>query len=197
MLAASACKIWMRLAASCRQIVPEWPPVACKLYPRDSRPLSHSGTICMRLAATREQFLCDWPPVASIFSMRLAATRVQSCFWLAARRTLYLYHLRHCVWPHLVTPVNPVRYNLILTSIWVWVLWKYACICSSKSSTCTLKPGLLLWIQSIFSVLKGTERNRMKRQCQGLLKLFYYWNVMPFYTTPPALNMKDRPNVRS
>ncbi len=89
MLAASACKSCMRLAASHRQFVPEWPPVACILYPRDRRPLGynlhatggHSGT---------------------------------SCFWLAARRKFYLHRLRHCVWPHLVTPVNSVRYNLIL-----------------------------------------------------------------------------------
>ncbi len=33
-VAAGACKVCMRLAASRKQIVPVWPPVACKLYPR-------------------------------------------------------------------------------------------------------------------------------------------------------------------
>ncbi len=74
-----------RVAASRLQIVPAWPPIACKLYLRGRQ--SHatwikSTGICMRLAATRVQFVCDWPPVASIFCMRLTATRVQIvCDW--------------------------------------------------------------------------------------------------------------------
>jgi hypothetical protein len=34
------------------QIVPEWPPVACKFY-----------SCCMRLAATWVQFACNWRPL--------------------------------------------------------------------------------------------------------------------------------------
>jgi len=69
----------MRLAASRKLIVSEWPPVVYKLYPRsDSRiqneknegnlPAtgSHAGTICMR--PTWVQFERDWPPDAHYFS---------------------------------------------------------------------------------------------------------------------------------
>jgi hypothetical protein len=70
-MAASACKVSMRLnctrvAASCMQIVPEWPPVACKFYLRGRQ--SHGAWIklaefCMRLAAMGVQFACDWRPL--------------------------------------------------------------------------------------------------------------------------------------
>jgi hypothetical protein len=65
-LAASACKNWMRLAASRIQIAPTWPLVACNMnkihgnLPATGR---HRGTICMRLAATRVQFECNWRPI--------------------------------------------------------------------------------------------------------------------------------------
>ncbi len=56
----------IRVAASRMQIVPVWPPVACKF-----RPIlfmlhvtgSHTGTICMQLVATQVQFICDWWPL--------------------------------------------------------------------------------------------------------------------------------------
>ncbi len=65
-LATKACKVWMRLAASRMQFVPECQPFACKLYPRGRQ--SHatwikSAEICMRLAATRVSFACDWRPL--------------------------------------------------------------------------------------------------------------------------------------
>jgi hypothetical protein len=66
-----ACKYSMRLAASRIKFVPEWPPVAHKLYPRvaaSRRQIGgHAGTICIQLAATQVQFVCDWPPVTSEF----------------------------------------------------------------------------------------------------------------------------------
>jgi hypothetical protein len=86
----------VRLAASRKQIVSGWRPVAFKLYPngRQSQTNSHhfffilhvtgghAGTICMQLAATRVQFECDWLPVACYFCMRLAATQIQFvCDW--------------------------------------------------------------------------------------------------------------------
>jgi hypothetical protein len=86
-LAASACKVCMRLAAvayklypsdrqshinctrvaaSHMQIVPAWPPVACNMN-KIGRNLhatgGPAGTICMQLAATRVQFACDWWPL--------------------------------------------------------------------------------------------------------------------------------------
>ncbi len=76
-LATSACKVCMRLAASRMQILPEWPPLACKLYPSGRQTHAtwiksaeiflatggHTGIICMRLAATGVQFACDWRPL--------------------------------------------------------------------------------------------------------------------------------------
>jgi hypothetical protein len=62
-LAASACKICMRLAASRRKFIPEWLPVACNMNKND-RNLHAScgltGAVCMRLAATQVQFACNW-----------------------------------------------------------------------------------------------------------------------------------------
>ncbi len=55
-----------RVAASCMQIVPEWPPVACKLHPRGCQSHAKFGrfySYCMRLAATRVQFACAWRPL--------------------------------------------------------------------------------------------------------------------------------------
>jgi hypothetical protein len=105
-LAASPCKTWIRLAVSRLQIVPEWPPVTCKLYPcgRQSHAINKiegnllrlaatrvqfecnwppdASNICIGLAATREQFVCDWPPDASNFCIRLAASLVRFvCDW--------------------------------------------------------------------------------------------------------------------
>ncbi len=57
-LAASRQRNNVRLAARCKQIVPEWPPVACENS--------------MRLAASRIQNVLEWPPVACKNSMRLA-----------------------------------------------------------------------------------------------------------------------------
>ncbi len=53
-------KNWMWLAASRLQVVPEWPLVACKLYPTT---WIKSTGICMRLVDTRVWFACDWPPL--------------------------------------------------------------------------------------------------------------------------------------
>jgi hypothetical protein len=88
-----------RVAASRMQIVPEWPPDACKVYP-SGRQLhgnfslfyfmllatgGQSGTICMRLAAIRVKFACDWRPGHSgTIYMRLAASRMQILHGLAA-----------------------------------------------------------------------------------------------------------------
>jgi hypothetical protein len=48
------------------QIVPAWPPAACKfrliLFLLHATG-GHAGTICMRLVATRVQFICDWRPL--------------------------------------------------------------------------------------------------------------------------------------
>ncbi len=65
-LAPRACKICMRLAASHIYIVPEWPPVAYKLYPNGRQ--SHatwikSIQICMQLAEMWVQFACNWRPL--------------------------------------------------------------------------------------------------------------------------------------
>jgi len=65
------------LAASRLQIIPEWPPVACKLYPC-GRQLHATWIklmgICMQLAATRVQFACNWRP----FGYHLYATGRQT-----------------------------------------------------------------------------------------------------------------------
>jgi hypothetical protein len=85
-----------RVAASCTQIVPLWPPVACKFQPIFFMLLatgSHACTICMRLAATRVQFICDWPPVACKLCKRWrpVACRVASFF---ARTLRELFELK-------------------------------------------------------------------------------------------------------
>ncbi len=77
-----------QVAASRMQIVPEWPPIACKLYPSGRQ--SHANWV----AASRMQIVPKWPPVAWKFPlilfmlhvtgghagticMQLAATQVQ------------------------------------------------------------------------------------------------------------------------
>ncbi len=76
----------MRLAASRIQIVPEWPPVACKLYP-SGRQLHANYT---RVAASCMQIIPEWPPVACKLYPRgrqSHATWIKSmgiCLWLAA-----------------------------------------------------------------------------------------------------------------
>jgi hypothetical protein len=81
-----------RLAASRMQIAPAWPPVACKIKKIDGNLPATGGhicTICMRLGTIYK---------------RLAASRMQVlyatgghpdtiCLELAARRTLFLYHV--------------------------------------------------------------------------------------------------------
>jgi hypothetical protein len=55
-----------RVAASCMQIVPAWPPVACIVLPilfMLHATGGHVGTICMLLATTGVQFICDWWPL--------------------------------------------------------------------------------------------------------------------------------------
>jgi hypothetical protein len=52
----------VRLVASRIQIVPEWPPVACKLYPLANSHLFFQ--FACDWAATRIQFVCNWRPVA-------------------------------------------------------------------------------------------------------------------------------------
>jgi hypothetical protein len=84
----------LRLAASRVQILPEWPPVACKFYLRCC--LSHATwiqvtVICLGLAATRLQFAVTgghsgtiwmWLAAVCYFCMQLAATLVQfKCDW--------------------------------------------------------------------------------------------------------------------
>ncbi len=86
------------MAASRKQFVPAWPPVACNMNKTDGNlPATggHAGTICMRLAATRVQYECDWPPVACYFFMRLAATLVQFvCDW-----PLDAHYFSTVLWP--------------------------------------------------------------------------------------------------
>ncbi len=56
----------IRVATSRVQIVPAWPPVACKFRPILFMFLatgSQAGTICMQLAATRVQIISDWRPL--------------------------------------------------------------------------------------------------------------------------------------
>jgi hypothetical protein len=60
------CLSCTQVAASCMQIVPEWTPVACKLYPRGRQlnaNFSQFYSCCMRLAATQIQFSFDWQPL--------------------------------------------------------------------------------------------------------------------------------------
>jgi hypothetical protein len=55
-----------RVAASRMQIVPEWTPVACKLYPRVRQlnaNFSQFYSCCMQLTAKQIQFSFDWQPV--------------------------------------------------------------------------------------------------------------------------------------
>jgi hypothetical protein len=53
-----------RVSTSRRQIVPEWPPVTCKLYPCGHHANFGRFYSCyMRLAATLLQFTCDWRPL--------------------------------------------------------------------------------------------------------------------------------------
>jgi hypothetical protein len=79
------------------QIVPEWLPVACKLYPRGRQSHENIGrfySCCMRLAATRVQFSGDWRPLgynlyatgshSGTIYMQLAASRMQTLHSLAA-----------------------------------------------------------------------------------------------------------------
>jgi hypothetical protein len=94
----SACLLsCTRVAASRMQIVPEWQPVACKLYLRGRRSHANFGRFhsrCMLLAATRVQFACDWRPLghnlhaigghSSTIYMRLAANRMQTLHALEA-----------------------------------------------------------------------------------------------------------------
>jgi hypothetical protein len=86
-----------RVAASRIEIVPKWPPVACKLYPRGSQSHATFGrfhSCFMPLAATRVQFACDWQPLgynlyvtgshSGTIYMRMAASRMQILHALAA-----------------------------------------------------------------------------------------------------------------
>jgi hypothetical protein len=88
-----------QVAASCMQIVPEWPPVACKLYLCGRGRQLHANfgrfsSCCMRLAATRVQFACDWRPLeynlyatgghSDTIYMRLAASCMKNLHALAA-----------------------------------------------------------------------------------------------------------------
>jgi hypothetical protein len=85
-----------RVAASRMQIVPKWPPVAYKLYPRGRQSHANFGqfySCCTRLAATRVQFACDWQPLgynlyatghSSTIYLRLAASHMQTLHALAA-----------------------------------------------------------------------------------------------------------------
>ncbi len=82
---AGACKHWMRLAASCIQIVTTWPVVACKLYPcgRQSHATWIKSTeICLRLAATRVQFACNWRPRGyNLYATGRQSHSIFSCDW--------------------------------------------------------------------------------------------------------------------
>jgi hypothetical protein len=113
-LAASACKNWMRLAASRIQIAPAWPLVACNMIkihgnlPATGR---HAGTICMRLAATRLQFECDWRPLG----YNLNATGRQS------------HAIFACDW-------RPLGYNLFATGLQTHII---SLLSGSQSHTFT------------------------------------------------------------
>jgi hypothetical protein len=57
----------IRVAVSCMQILPAWPPVLCNINKIDGNLHATggpTGTICMRLAATSLQFACDWWPLS-------------------------------------------------------------------------------------------------------------------------------------
>jgi hypothetical protein len=94
-LAASTCKISMRLAAnrirtrvasSLMQIVAVWPPVACKMKKiAGNLPASggHAGTICMRLKATLVRMRLAASRMLILHA--LAASSVQSRLYLQAR----------------------------------------------------------------------------------------------------------------
>ncbi len=69
------------------QIVPEWPPIACK-FPSILLILhatgGHAGTVYMRLAASRMQTLDE-----------LAASCMQSCQFFARKQQEQLFELKH------------------------------------------------------------------------------------------------------
>jgi hypothetical protein len=86
-----------RLLVSC--LVPEWPPVACKLFPSGHQPKKNANfgrfySCCMRLAATRVQFACDWQSLwynlhatgdhSGMIYVRVAASRMQNLHVLMA-----------------------------------------------------------------------------------------------------------------
>jgi hypothetical protein len=72
-LAARRLRNNVRLAASRKQIVPKWPPIACKNS--------------MRLAARRIQIVPEWPPVPCKKSMQLEATLLQDLTQVSATLT--------------------------------------------------------------------------------------------------------------
>jgi hypothetical protein len=94
------------VAASHMQIVPQCPPVACKLYPLGRQ--SHSTwiklaekKICMRLAATRVQFACDWRQLG--YKTRDKQTRSESTsstMLLTIQRTALGYLVWKMRWYH-------------------------------------------------------------------------------------------------
>jgi hypothetical protein len=88
----------MASIVACRmQILPAWPPVACKfrliLFMLHATG-GHTGTICIRLAATRVKFAFDWQQLvhnlhatgghSGTIYMRLAKIRMQTLHELAA-----------------------------------------------------------------------------------------------------------------
>ncbi len=91
-----------RVATSSMWIVPSWPPVACKLYPRGRQ--SHatwikSAKICMWLADTRVQDKRQADKrcvkghlyIIIIFFLALASQHPWPCFWLFSWRPLNIW----------------------------------------------------------------------------------------------------------
>jgi hypothetical protein len=164
-----------RVAASCMQIVPGWPPVACNMNKINGNlhaTGSHSGTMCMLLATNRVQFVCDWPPDAFNFCIRLAATRVQfEGNWPPVAPNF----------PIFASDWRPLEYNLFATGRQTHIIFLPSQtlfdLISSRQFTGTIY--CLLQFESRLS-LKVIECNRMERQYCGLYKLFYCCYFMSF-----------------